>query len=490
MFPNSFMPLSHKSFDRRRFFAEIRRTVSAFGMLEKQDAVLVAVSGGPDSVALLYVLLALAPAFQLRLGVAHLNHGLRPVPLAQRDQALAKKLAAAEGLPFFEAHADTGAYQRAHRLSPEDAARRLRYRFLNRIASENAYHKIALGHQADDNAEQVLMSVIRGSGLQGLAGIPPRRGGKLIRPLIRTRRTDLLAFLKAEQRVFVSDETNRDTGFLRNRVRQDLLPRLENSYNPGIRAALNRLSEILRAENDALAADTQRSLDRVVIAKASASMQLSIQQLKELPLAARRRVLLHVFFGLQQRPQRIGLRHIQAANDLIETGPPAGRYDLPGRIRLERRKEHLIIRRSAEPLRSARAPSPVYRYTIEKPGTLHIEPLGAWLRLSETVPAAACSRPSRQAHIAFFDRDALAFPLTVRSPRPGDRFRPLGLDGSQALKKFFSSRRVPAGERWRWPLLLSGSEIVWVVGQRISETAKLTGCTRKVMQGEFFLPNR
>ena len=232
-------------------------------MIDPGDAVLVAVSGGPDSMALLHLLVALSPALSLRLGVAHLDHGLRK-EAAQRDAAFVAGAAAGLGLPCHVGKENVTAYRDRHRLNLEEAARTIRYRFLGQTAAAYGYSRLATGHQADDNAELVLMNLLRGSGPGGLAGIPPRRrlseadgppgrpGARIdiIRPLIAVTREEVLAYLSDRSIAHVTDDSNSDPAYLRNRLRRDLIPHLARAYNPRIAAALNRLSAILRSEDE------------------------------------------------------------------------------------------------------------------------------------------------------------------------------------------------------------------------------------------------
>ena len=267
----------------------VDEALTKFGLIAEGDSVLVGVSGGPDSVALLHLLLDRAPGLSLHLGVAHLNHQLRDG--ADRDEEFVRQLAAALGLPFHGQRADVRAWQARHRLSLEEAARQVRYAFFEEVCAANGYAKIALGHHADDNAETLLLHLLRGSGRLGLSGIPAIRAGVTIRPLIFATRADIADYLRTRKIPYVSDPTNTDAAFLRNRIRHRLIPDLERDYHPGMRAILSRTALILRAEEEWLESLVESMYRSLLTADGEGRVALSAPALGRLPLAAVRRVV-------------------------------------------------------------------------------------------------------------------------------------------------------------------------------------------------------
>ena len=223
----------------------VEKTLLEFNMLQSRDKVLVAVSGGPDSVALLHVLLALQTKFDIQIGIGHLNHGLRP-SAATRDAAFVSSLGSKMGLPAHVAAADIQGLHQRHKGSLETLGRKARYNFFSRLARKFGYNKIALGHHADDNAELILMNLFRGSGPLGLSGIPPVRNNRYIRPLIEQPRKSIMKYLQDIQVSYVLDATNNDPRFLRNRIRHELMPELAHRYNPNLVDTLNRTAAIFR----------------------------------------------------------------------------------------------------------------------------------------------------------------------------------------------------------------------------------------------------
>jgi tRNA(Ile)-lysidine synthase len=215
----------------KKIVRTVKQAIAEHSMFQTGDRVLVAVSGGADSVALIYLLETLAPLFSFRLAIAHLNHCLREKE-SDRDAEFVLRLAQKLNLPVYLEKKDVHKYKRRHKLSLEEAARQVRYRFFNQVAKENGFNKIALGHHYDDNAELVLMFILRGSGPLGLSGIPAVRGDKIVRPLINVRRSEIIDYLTEKKLEYVSDTSNTDLNHQRNKLRHDLIPNILTSYNP------------------------------------------------------------------------------------------------------------------------------------------------------------------------------------------------------------------------------------------------------------------
>ncbi len=463
--------------------AAIRR----WRLLEEGDAVLVGVSGGPDSVALLHLLLRRVAAFRLRLGVAHLNHGLREE--AQRDAQFVEELAARHALPCYIEKGDLDALRRRQRMSLEEAGRRLRYDFFDSIADTHGYRRVALGHHADDQAETLLLNLLRGGGRRGLAGIPAARQGRYIRPLIRAARSDIEGYLGAYRLRYVVDCTNADESLLRNKVRHRLLPMLAREYQPRIRRVLSRTAEVLGAEEGWIEGLLDPIYAQVVAASDDERVALDAAALSGLPPAAARRVVRRALAQVRGDLRRVAFGHVESILDLAGRRVPAGPLHLPGGTRVELRGAELrFCRRSADgrcPPRALEASD--FEYQMTGCGVLRIEEAGVSIRLS----AAACEGLPDLAggggRTAFLAAEAVVFPLIVRNRRRGDRFQPLGAAGSQKLKKFFIDHKVPPHERHRCPLLVSRDRILWVAGHRADERARVRTDTRRVLKAELIV---
>jgi len=479
----------------RKILGTVRETIAAYRMFSEGDAVLAAVSGGADSITLAHVLHILAAEYSLRLGIAHLNHCLRG-EAADRDADFVADFAAGLNLRCFIEKKDVPALRRTGHLSLEEAARKARYDFYHRIAAAHGFNKVALGHHSNDNAELLLLNLLRGSGPLGLSGIPPVRAGKIVRPLVRLKRSEIIAYAAEKKLAYVTDASNADLAFRRNRIRHQLIPELANNYNPRIVDTLNRLAVILRDEEQWIEDSLEPAYQQCVTAKGAASVTLDLAGLDKLAVAVRRRLLRKAIFAVKQNRRRIGLLHIDAILDLTANGPVNGRLSLPERIQVQRDAAVLTITKISREkfarvgkIDKRAAPHPIaYQYSISSPGTtITITEADVSVKLVEIKPDELPDFQNVGRNSAFFDLDCLQFPLVIRSNQPGDRFSPLGINGTQTIKKYFSNHKIPAGRRHRYPVLLSGDKIIWLAGQRIDNCVKIGARTRRILKAELLL---
>jgi tRNA(Ile)-lysidine synthase len=460
-------------------------------MFSRGDSVLAAVSGGPDSVALVHVLLTLAVEYSLRPAIAHLNHCLRG-PESDRDAEFVSVLARQLGVPIYAERKDVLAFKRGRRLSLEEAGRRIRYDFYDAVAAKYGFNKIALGHHSDDNAELVLINLLRGSGPLGLSGIAPVREGKIVRPLIHLRRSEIIDYLAENKLPYVTDASNTDPAFMRNKIRHHLIPELQSAYNPKIIETLNRLGEIMRAEDQWLDDALEPVLKQCVSFRGNQKISLALPKFNQLAKAVKRRVIRKAILAVKKDLRRITLLHVDAILHLIEKGRVSGRLNLPDGILVERNTVALtIVKRNKvgkqKDCRILQTRSTDYQYTIAAGGTLFIKEADVSITLCEIDADDLPDFKETGAHKAFFDLDRLLFPLLVRNLRPGDRFSPLGVNGTQKVKKYFINHKIPGAQRRKCPLLLSGGNIIWIAGHRIDNAVKVNPQTRRVLKAELLL---
>ncbi len=333
------------------FFSTVEATLNKFNMLEQKDSVLIAVSGGPDSVALVLSLMKFKKKYGLTIAIAHINHMLRGEE-SLRDEAFVRKLADQLGLPFHLDQIDVKTYAKTHGLSIEEAGREVRYDFFKRLSKSHGYQKIATGHHKNDNAEQVLMNLLRGSGPKGLSGIPPVRDHRYVRPLILVSKQQITAFLKNQNQDCMFDSTNKDTSYLRNRIRYELLPHLKSEYNPEITDAINRLSHILHREEEYLNFETNKLFKECLLKIDSACVTFSKSLLAKLHPAMQNRVLRKGIRTIKNDLKRISYTHISDIINFCFNKPSGISLDLPGRIRVYKKKDTVIIKKENMPLRS------------------------------------------------------------------------------------------------------------------------------------------
>ncbi len=491
----------------------VEKTLLEFNMLQSKDKVLVAVSGGPDSVALLQVLLALRRKFDVRIGMGHLDHGLR-ASAAARDAAFVSSLGKKMGLPTHVAVADIQGLHQKQKGSLEALGRKARYNFFKRMARKFGYNKIALGHHAGDNAELILMNLFRGSGPLGLSGIPPIRENRYIRPLIEQPRNRIMKYLQDIQASFVQDATNNDLRYLRNRIRHELIPGLKHRYNPKLEETLNRTAAIFRKEEDWLNQYSDRILNTLADGDATA-LRMPVSKLLKNHGAIQRRMIRTAIGQIKGNLKSITLQHIDAVLDFCRDGTAGQQLHLPGRV-VVRRQSHDQLLISKQPAPAAPLAGlhpagtiPLYTVAVPHPGactrTVVVKELGIRLVLDAIPlePQQEALNPwvlpwggGRQSmdnltsagqRTAFFDMDKLTFPMLLRNALPGDRFLPLGMQGTQKVKKFFINNKIPREIRRKTPVLVSRNTIVWIVGHRIDERAKVIQQTRNVLKIELFL---
>ncbi len=479
----------------------LAKTIAQYAMFEKDDRVLIGVSGGPDSIALLHLLIRLAPRHLLKLGVAHLNHNLRGY-MSDNDAAFVSSHAKSVGLKCYCRKEDIRIYQRRQKLSLEHAARRVRYRFLIRTAEEKGFNKIALAHHYDDNAELILMNLLRGSGPLGLSGIPPVRNAagpkiKIVRPIIDVSKKVILDYLDELHLPYITDVSNADTKYQRNRIRHHLIPLLQASYNPSVTQTLNQLANITRTEEDWIERQMAPFFKKAVIAQSHSSITFSVLKLLANHLAVIRRIIRRAIYNIKGDSKRITYTHIALVIQLLKDGPVIGSVDLPDRIRVWRNNDNLGFTQEKTDLRrqkpsTANIKTPVFTYSIAKPEnpccfSLTIGEISMRLQFSYFPIKQKSPYITPNSNIACLDSDTLCFPLTLRNRQSGDRFRPLGMTGSQKLTKFFNCQKIELVRRINCPVLLSGNTIAWVIGHRIADQFKITSSTLKVLKVELLL---
>ena len=460
---------------------KVKETIKKHGMLSSGDRVVVGVSGGPDSVALLHILKELAPRLMISLSIAHLNHRFRGRD-SDRDAEYVQELAKKLNLPIIVESRDVPAFIKKEGLSPEDGARRARYDFFARVAKQIKADKIALGHNADDQAETVLMRLLRGSGREGLGGIPPVRDLEaqsqkiqIIRPLIETTRDEIKKYLKENRIKSRLDASNIEPVYLRNRIRLKLLPLLAK-YNPNIKSILVRTAQLLREEDRYLEEIVNRHLKQMIKRRGEEKITLDITKLSSLPSPIQRRLLRESVGLIKGDKLDINLAHIE---DILNLSKARGRasLDLPGNILVTKEYRRLSIGFKKEKKVSS------FNYFLKVPGITKIPEIGLSFR-AKILKGTPKTLKEGSKEKAYFDYERLKAPLSLRNREEGDRFQPLGMRGSKKLKDFFMDEKIPFQKRERTPLLLSGKEIIWVVGHRISDRAKVTNKTKKVLMVE------
>ena len=439
------------NFMRDQVLSYIRRC----GLMKAGDRVLVAASGGADSVALLRLLLELRSELGIMLAVSHFNHGLRGEN-SEADEAFVVDLAGHHGLEVYIERRSVSDYASAQGIGLESAGRQLRYEWLTRIALQNRFDAVATAHTLDDQAETVLMKFLRGAGTKGLAGIYPKflRGGEkkvcFVRPLLQTTRTEVESYLESLNQPWREDETNLDQRFRRNRVRHELLPLLERDYNPNLRQVLSDVAEINRGEEEYWARTTELAVRKVL----AAPQTLRLCEFAELEPALQRRVLKHF---LDRQDIACDFHHLEAVRHCALGG--SYQVDLPDGW-VARRQADLLLLSHPEPQPSTAG----YSYQLTVPGEIQVPEIGCLLR---AVPVPAGFADEAELGI-LLNADRIGPELQIRNWRPGDRYHASYRGKQHKLKTLFQERHIAVSGRPLWPLALKGSDVVWVRGLPVS----------------------
>jgi len=452
-------------------------------MTARGDLVLVAVSGGPDSTALLHALSQLQDELGIRLRAAHVHHGIRGRE-ADRDATAAQALARRLKVRFSLRRVDAPAHARKHRLSLETAARDLRYAALDAIARRHRAGKIATGHTMDDQGETVLLNMLRGTGPRGLAGIPPVRG-RIIRPLLWVTREEVSAYCQTHTLGYRLDRSNLELAHARNRVRHRVIPVLRR-IEPAVVPHLAALAAIMRAEDEFMSRHAEAAFASAASSRSNEhQVVLRLDAFAALAPALQPRVMRIAVAKVKGDELDLDSERIAAAVRLAISGRTGAVVELPGGIHAHRGYQELTIGQAKQraprsaPSLESRMPGGRH-WELPVPGEVAIPELGVHL----TARLCRGRKLPTDPTIALLDANAVQAPLVVRTRRPGDRFRPSGMKTEVKLQDFFVNRKVPRAKRNLIPLVLSEGEMVWVVGHRVSDGAKVTERTRRTVRIE------
>jgi tRNA(Ile)-lysidine synthase len=467
----------------------VRQTITDEKLLQPRDKIVVAVSGGPDSVALLHLLHRLSGRMGWELIVAHVNHQFRREESA-REATYVSALAEQLQIHCEVGEIDVPEYILQHALNAQAAAREKRYEFLHQVAARYGAGKIALAHHADDQAETVLMRIIRGTGPSGLAGIASKRrehNVDLIRPLMGIYKSEIMAFLHANGIEACRDSSNEQRKYFRNQLRLDVMPFLQQ-YNNQLPQSLNRLARVMRDEGDFIENEAKRILaDLVSVSPTQCTFS--------------RKNFIGLHSALQRRLIKLILDYLSAQTnisydftqvELIRSGiteekSGSAQLDVSKHIRFVREYDRIMVHQQAD--RDGSQQDKHYRYVIHNislSGELNVPEANADLfyRL-EMASNSHDASAAKDKHIALFDMDGVDFPLTVRNRFPGDRIEIMGLNGSKKVKDIFIDDKIGKSLRNSIPLLVDARDrVLWIPGIRRSKHAWLSERTKRVLRME------
>ncbi len=433
--------------------------IADYCLLDKSRVQLVALSGGADSVCLLLLLGELG----YRLEAVHCNFKLRGKE-SNRDEAFCQELCQRKQIPFHVVHFDTRLYAQTHKVSIEMAARALRYRYFEKLREDLDAETVCVAHHADDNAETLLLNLIRGTGIRGLSGMRPRNG-HITRPLLCLRRSEIVDWLAEQDEIFMTDTTNLEDVATRNRIRHQLIPLLE-TFNPSITDTLNQTARHLSQSADFCDTALGKMVSRVFDGK-----RINLTAIEATP--APELLLFHLL-----HPMGFNASQIAQINQQLNGEP--GRTWQSSTYRLLLDRGFLVV----EPMSSQEGSSRSFSLSLPIVGNYRLPDNSALtLTLQPRIEAFA---PSHQPYCATLDADQVCFPLTIRTVRQGDRFRPFGMKGSTLLSDFLTNKKIDRFQKQRQLVVEDAhGEIVWVVGLRTGEQCRVTDQTTRILQLDF-----
>ena len=468
----------------RQFRQKIRNTILEHRLTEKGCGVVVGVSGGPDSVCLLHVLHSLSEDLDIKLTAVHVNHMLRG------EEALADELYTAElceklGISMFTVKANVRAIAEKSGMSVEEAGREVRYREFRRRAEAVGASRIAVAHNRNDQAETVMMHIIRGTGTTGLSGMEYRRGN-VIRPLLGTSRNEIERYCVEAGLHFRTDSTNLKCEFSRNRIRLELFPYIEEKFGADIVESLCRLSDHAAQDDGFLRRCAATAYEKCRTQKETGRVCLNLEQLGTLDPAILARVFRQAVTDAAGSCSGVGDVHYTALAELAKKGNTGMRAELPGGLKAE--VSYGIIKiYTGHTTYAGRAETISFGKNIAVPGTTEIPELGASVK-SFVYNAGEVDKSIRMGYNSFvqiFDYDGLSGGIHIRNRREGDIFKPVGSTGTKKLKKYFIDKKIPREMRGRIPLVCIGGEVIWIIGHKISDKFKVTENTKSILKLEY-----
>lgn len=470
---------------------KVKNYIIAWNMLSKGDGIVVGISGGADSVALLHVLNQLKESMGIELFGAHINHGLRG-QAAKDDAHFSEKLCNEWNIPFFLKEVDIRALSRKLHKTEEETGRLVRYDFYNEVMKMVKANRIATAHHKNDQVETILHHIIRGTGMQGLTGIKPVSDGYLIRPLLDVSRDEIEDYLCKHNLPYCIDGTNEDNTYTRNRIRNELIPLLIRDYNPSIVDGLARMGRIIREEDDFIGQYCSDLYQELSVFHQD-YVDIKLKGFNSCHPALQKRLVRAALNQIRGDLDGVDFSHIEAVVNLAvksQTGSVTlvpGKRELgePFNITVEKRYGVLRFRKSVRgkgsPLSdtSASNRNGAFNVVLPVPGNVYLKESGILLT-AEKIDAKDGFAFTNEC--IYIDEKAVKGNLRIRYRQDGDRFRPFGLNGTKKLKDYFIDQKVPREQRDRIPLLVDEDNIVWVIGYQTSDDYKITPSTKDVLK--------
>lgn len=441
---------------------KIKKNISANSLINEKDRILVGLSGGPDSIFLLYIL---HNYFNNQLIIAHINHKLRGVD-SDLDEKFVRTISQKLKIPLYVIREDVKKLSNENKKSIEEVGREVRFSFFDKILKVENFNKIALGHNLDDNVETILINFIKGSGTKGLIGIPEKRDN-IIHPIINIKKEEILKFLEENKIEYRVDKTNFEIDFLRNKVRNYLLPIIEKEFNKNFKEKILSLSNILKVE-DRFLDNLVENIKNDLIEFEDDFIKIDNKKFQKLDLSLKRRLIRKAIDYFNRDLREYPLEHIDKVISL-ENKKTGKEIELPFNLIAVKDKNKIIIEKKGVEI-------PNFYIEIPDIGLYELAGMKIELTLVEKISKV------KNIFTSFFDYDKIEFPIKFRKPKFGEKFKPLGLKKKKKIQDFFVDNGIPKSVRWNLPILLDKKDdILWIVGVRISDDYKVTNLTKRVI---------
>lgn len=454
---------------------KLLETVKRERLIEEGDKVLVAFSGGPDSSCLLHILLSLREELGIDLYSAHLNHQIRGID-AHKDALFAYRESKAMGIPCFLYSVDVPELAKKERLSVEEAAREARYKILFELKEMLAIDKIATAHNLDDQAETVLMRIMRGTGLNGLKGMAYKRPDGLIRPLMDIKRYEIEDYCEKNKINVTIDQTNEEDEYTRNKIRLHLLPYIEEDYSSNIKDILSRMANSLREDSEYIDSIAKDLYDDLGQDYKNHARKFEVEAIENIPLPILKRIIREAYADLSGSAEGLEAIHMDDAIRLIKNPKTDLMMNMPKGIIVEKKGYNLYV--TNKPLEKEVVS---FEYHIKLNSVIEVPELGIKIE-ARVMSKERCKLLTSSSQTKAFDLSKIEGDLKVRVRKPGDRIKPLGLGGTKKLKDLFIDKKVPRDARDRIPIIADNSKILWVVGHEMADDYKITDATEEVVR--------
>jgi tRNA(Ile)-lysidine synthase len=465
---------------------DVLKHIKKHMLLQEGDRVLIAVSGGPDSMALLHWLWQNRKRWNLTLRAVHVNHQFRGTE-ADADQAYVEQICQAWAIPCSSQKINVPLYAKEHQLSKQVAARECRYHYFEQVAKELDFHKLALAHHSDDQVETVLMRFVRGAGLAGLSGIPTVRetgAYRIIRPFMTLRKEQIESYCLRQQLSPRIDQSNLSDDYTRNQIRHYLVPQLLE-LNPQLHGVVQEMTDTFALEDQFLDALAKKYVEQVIESRKLNKLTINLTFFQEVPLPLQRRLILLLLSYLSIKRSDWNKIHITSILEIIKKDHGSKRIDLPNQVTAI--KEYQYLQFVQKEKRTVEKEQALFEQLLPSEGELYLETLPYKITVTKRPFSSATEdwttthRPSAYTFTASFDADQLSFPLKVRNRRGGDQIQPIGMDGHKKVKDIFIDQKIPVSQRLGWPFIVDQEVILWIPGLKRADRGKVTETTKNII---------